>query len=762
MAKVSSAKKPSPRQTVSAPPFGERGWQWLTDAGLVLAMGAAGARMLMNEPLKQGLTNPLPGMSGSPLGPGPATGLVLDLICWLPAIAVLLRRVTDPNYTLRRTGAMAVMGALGLWAVVSMAWSADRFTAIVSAFHLLSAMILLWAAAQSVRSWTHLRCVAGLCAGLFLALAVKGYTDHFVDAPMLRQKWEQEKNQVMQEHNWTPDSFDYKQFQLRVLGGQIMGFSQSPNTYAGLLVLLATVTAGLVLDRRMMAVRVIGVLATIGIAAPLVIWTQCRAAYATPVLAAACLALVGRYRKWLAEHAWPAFIGVAAAILAGFAAIVGYGLARGNLVHSSLTFRWWYWVGSARMIKLHPLLGVGWGNFGPSYLGVRLPIASEEIIDPHNFIMQFFTELGVIGGGLLLVWLGWMAWRITAGASDRWEKTASEMLPPRGGWLWWMLAGPMAAILLNLPASIDFSTPPGSDAMGRQAFMLIEVENRTFWLLAMVAGMALALLRRKPAGRGQIVLGLESSPAGWTVRAMLVGLGIFLVHNLIEFGLFEPGPMFLFALICGTALGLRLADPPAARRGRSNPAIAALAGSMVLWMAAAALLVAPVENAEGLAENADDLIRINQPEAAQSALESAAAACPYNPEYLLRAANAALQRRPPDIAGAIGLLGRAVAVDPLYSDAYLLRASLKLQPVTASHLDDSIADDRQALKIDPNNMRLHLELADLLEKLGRPSEAGQEYQTVVRLDHALEPGDPKRLPKQEIEAMERGLGKVPQ
>jgi hypothetical protein len=752
MAKSPTVARKAPRRN-AAGPAPAREWRWLTDVAMVLAVALAGARMLMAEPITRSLGNPLPGTVGAPLGPGPATGLVLDLLCWLPAFAVLLRWVMDSRYTLRSTGGFLVMGMLGLWAVASMAWSANRFSAIVGAFHLLSAMILLWSAAQIVRSWIHLRCVAGLCAALLLALVVKGYDDHFVEQPMMRANWESEKAQVMRENNWAENSFDLKQFELRVLGGQLMGFSQSPNTYAGLLVLLGTVAAGIFLDWAHGASGFgkiawgVGILAIAGVIGPLIHFTQCRAAYATPVLSAGCLAFIGWKQRWLAEHAKAAFFATAAAIVAGFAAIASFGIVRGNLIHSSLTFRWWYWIGSARIVRAHPLLGVGWGNFGPSYLGVRLPIASEEIVDPHNFIIRFFTELGVIGGAMLLVWLVWTAWKMTAGADSDDATPANGA----GGWSWWVLTPPIVAIVINLLASVDFSQA--------SAFIVSELTNRVYWLAAMAVGMGLALLRREPAARGQIVLGLEPAPALWAVRGMLVGLGFFLVHNLIEFGIFEPGPMLLVALLAGSVLGLRLRAgaydpglPGKGYAGYSARRIAVLSAAACGWIAAAVALVAPVVGAEGSAEHADDLIRSSRPAEAQAALESAATQCPYNAEYLLRAARAALMRRSPDVAEAMALSRRATAVDPLFVDSYLMRAHLELlPPASPASVETAIADYRRALAIDPNNVQMHLELSNLLTKIGQEADARREFETALKLNHALERGDPKRLSTNEIE-----------
>jgi O-antigen ligase len=71
----------------------------------------------------------------------------------------------------------------------------------------------------------------------------------------------------------------------------------------------------------------------------------------------------------------------------------------------------------AQLFRRHPLIGVGWGNFGNEYLAFRLPEASEEIKDPHNFIVRTFTELGAVGGVLLLAWLLLVWWELSGAGS---------------------------------------------------------------------------------------------------------------------------------------------------------------------------------------------------------------------------------------------------------------------------------------------------------------------------------------------------------
>ena len=53
-----------------------------------------------------------------------------------------------------------------------------------------------------------------------------------------------------------------------------------------------------------------------------------------------------------------------------------------------------YWQSSLRMIADHPWLGCGPGNFQDAYTQYKLPEASEEIADPHNFLLEIWATAG--------------------------------------------------------------------------------------------------------------------------------------------------------------------------------------------------------------------------------------------------------------------------------------------------------------------------------------------------------------------------------
>ena len=247
-------------------------------------------------------------------------------------------------------------------------------------------------------------------------------------------------------------------------------------------------------------------------------------------------------------------------------AIIGHGLWHQNLVIDSLTFRWQYWVGAMRIFAAHPLVGVGWSNFGPYYLGARLPIASEEVKDPHNFLVRVLVELGMVGCIVLIAWLLKAAWELTRPVFP--PAPAKKTAPANAGNLALVSIALVAslAMAINIVASVDFSMASSRD--GGSAFILLDLLKRALWFALLMIGFAMVLFQSSHEPQ------LDERPGPWLLYGILIALAIFLLHNTIDFSIAETGPMFVFALLLGSALGVR--TPSVAGQKRHRKAAIAL------------------------------------------------------------------------------------------------------------------------------------------------------------------------------------------
>ncbi len=755
-----AARSTRPHARPLEPEHGRSRWEWVTRLALLLTLALVICRALMSDSIREPVP-PTPHSQAVPLAPGPGTGLALDLLCCLPALLVLTRRAFDLNFRLIHSWGFVPMLLLGVMAIASVRWSADRFAAVVSASHLFCALILLWSTAQLVRSWLRLRWIGAVCFALLISLCIAGYYYRLADFRDLENDWQQNKAQILSEHNLQTGSYEAGMFEKRLLAGEPMGFSTSTNTYAALLVLLGVCTAGLVIqrvaDRDSFNWSVLPIIVIAG-AVPLIYWTQCRAAFVTPVLSAIFLAAIAVLRPWLKSLARPLFFLAVLLLIGATALVIQHGMRYGTLWHVSLSFRWNYWVGSYRVLTedlpshhfQQLFLGVGWENFGPRYLAHRLVTAAEEIRDPHNFIIRVFVELGIVGGLLLIVWMLKLWWDMTRPI----EPTASAHAPSTRLAAAGVICTAFVAIAINILLSVDFTS--------QGAYIFLEVVRRLVFFGAILITLAIGTFRgitTRPADANDkdLLFEPDARPARWILWAILVGLGTFLIHNLIEFSLFETGPMFLFALLAGSCVGIRL-DAAQSQLSMSDsrvvPRIALGLGS-VAWIVAAILIFMPIAVAEGHAHDADDLVRAAQFDRAAAEMQQAFSQVPYNSDYALRAAND-LASAGNERQKALALYNAAIATDPSSVSAHLTRAQFALsQP--KPDVESALQDYRAALALDPRNVRLRIEYADRLatfsRSLNRPqwrSEALLNYQRALDLDRQQHPDEPKRLTASEL------------
>jgi hypothetical protein len=448
-------------------------------------------------------------------------------------------------------------------------------------------------------------------------------------------------------------------------------------------------------------------------------------------------------------------------VLLAIAAVIGHGVYHGSLPSDSLAFRWRYWVASARLFAAHPLAGVGWENFGPNYLAFRLPVASEEIKDPHNFLVRFATELGSVGLFLLVAWMLLLWWDLTTRpaapaetADEPSDASAAGAVPPlrtigpgapslaykTSFALGTVVAIGAAGVLLNTAASVDWTQA--------SSFVTLEVLRRVGILCLFIVSAAAVALRSMQRQE------LDDRPAPWLLYAMLVGIGLFLVHNLVDFSLFEPGPMFLFAFLCGAALGIRL--PESTARATRRTMVIAAAVAAVAWLVVAGAFGAPVVVAEQAAGEGDDALRAQALEGAAAGYGRALAAVPYNGDYAYRAGRALLLAPDPRpwADRILALLDRATTLDPNRPDYWLSRANAELLRPAPDPRRIREGYDR-ALAIDPNNVQVRLEYASMLRRLGDDTGALAQLREALRYNALLSPDEPKRLPPERVAEVEK-------
>lgn len=703
---------------------------WLTRIAFGGALVLVIARGLMLQYLHADLPMPLP--PGEPMparSPGPGVGVILDSFSLLMAVLVLARAALDRNWRLARTWSVLPLALLSIWAFASMLWASDKFAAAASASTWLAAAALVFVFAQTVRTWSSLRIVAGVAAGLFLANVAFGVIYRVVDLPPLIEDFQKNKLSYFAERGWEPDSFAAKNFEHRVMAGATGGFAASPNSFAATLVMLGFVMAGLIWQRLRDRSEPIwaGVLVICFAPAAWILWTtQSRTALAAALLGAVALAVGWRGRHLLARNRRVTFAGLVMLIALAAVSVIGIGLATGTLPHDSLAFRWNYWRGAWGVFLDSPLRGVGFANFGDAYLAHRVPIAAEEVKDPHNFFVRFFSETGLVGGLLTIAWLVGFIWSQTRGTQEPEGAQADGVGQVTMRSLAWLV---VAGVIVHSLFAVDFSADP--------VYVGLELVRRGLYGLLMLGALLLGTIR---SAREPVV---ETTPAPALLAAAVAGLAAVLVHAMVDVVVFEPSVLASFAMLMGAVIGIRV---PAAYEGAAHRGLWPATGAAALGvMSFLALFALPLSLAEREAADGDDLVRKNRPAPALLSYQSAQETSPVaNAHYHHRAARAmAYAGRSPGEAEAA--LKRAIAANPRGIAERVSLAGLYMGGFDPPRLQEAQVIYRDILRLNPNDLQLRLQYAHVLERLGRAAEAADELDRVLGFNEQLSTEEPERL-----------------
>jgi O-antigen ligase len=333
----------------------------------------------------------------------------------------------------------AVDGAMALW-VGAQVFSAltvvfgvgDARAAINVAWEWIGSGVLIWLFRRELRTFGDVKSL-GLTLTLTTGvLAGYGLWQHFVWYDQMTREYERltsEYDQLMETQSEERRRIALQaemfrqgiplQPEARRLLEQRLKASREPfglfalaNTFAGLLAVMTLVGLGLVRwpvnvwswMRMLMPRLAVGACgfclvltksrtAWVGLFCGLIWWGlhQMTNGRETPSAVAAARKRT-RMLFWLVASC--GLIGVAFA-----AAIASGGLDHAVLAEApkSLRYRWEYWQGSWETIREHFWLGTGPGNFRDHYLAHKRPESSEEIADPHNFVLDVWANAGVVG-----------------------------------------------------------------------------------------------------------------------------------------------------------------------------------------------------------------------------------------------------------------------------------------------------------------------------------------------------------------------------
>jgi O-antigen ligase len=471
--------------------------------------------------------------------------LLADGALWLAGAAVAGRLAV-------RRGTLAVLivlfAAMGL---ASVHIAADKRSAMDTWLEQVAMMVGCFLAVQCLGDRRNLRALAVALAAVGGVLAAKGVLQVLVEIPQTVAYWRAYGN-----HSLAVGSAAERAFESRLLATTPTGFLGLSNPLASFLIVCLLAAAGLAADKCRRAVAdwrtwrqgrakgeihmptlaaMLTVLLALAVAAALIM-TRSRGGILAAAAAVVVWAALMRWGGALAAH-WRKAVAVAVALfLIGGLVVIAYGLKFDRLPSKTMTFRWHYWTGAAGMVKDHPRLGVGPGNFGAAYMQYRRPAAEETVKLPHNSIVEAVSQYGLPGGlaylAVVAVVLVGMCRPATADA----PLAGAQAARPRRTWA--------LAIVLAAAAAIS-----------RWLFSDVGA-NPLLWLLDGLLPAVLLAVLTLAAGwfGGKLIEAQVLSPGGLRVALACGVAGIFL-HSMVEMSLSMPAVATAFWIAGGACLG---------------------------------------------------------------------------------------------------------------------------------------------------------------------------------------------------------------
>ncbi|MEX0978994.1 MAG: O-antigen ligase family protein [Pirellulales bacterium] len=320
--------------------------------------------------------------------------------------------------------------------------------------------LVFFLARQLVQTTLESRALVAVMIALAVVLSADGMYQVFVSLPAERAAYADNPDAVLlgAGHWFEPNSPERARFENRLNSTEPLATFALANSLAGYLVPWLVVALGVVWNivhcrspgrpAAAWIARLMGLGAGIVVILICLLLTKSRSAYLALAVGLVLLPLTNDAFRRLINGRVIALAGIVLALAIGIAVAVG-GLDAEVLTEASksLGYRWQYWQATLDMIANYPTLGVGPGDFQNYYTQYKLPEASEEIRDPHNFLLEVWATAGTFAFLALVAVLAgfaWHTWQLPA--TETVDAARDEGLPSREA-RWFVAAGAAAGVL---------------------------------------------------------------------------------------------------------------------------------------------------------------------------------------------------------------------------------------------------------------------------------------------------------------------------
>ncbi len=414
---------------------------------------------------------------------------------------------------------------------------------------IITAMLLV----QLIKSKQTMRMALMLIVAIGIAATVLCFDQMLASNETIIQDYEQNTAEHLKKAGIEQDSLEHWMYEHRLYSKDIRGFLMTSNSSASFFLLAVFASLGLSIEafRRRKHPETLAAFACylLGLAIVLtgLIVTQSKGGIGALIIGIFLLAVFGFFGKKLWKYRVVLGVLLLAGIVIASAAVVMYGVNHGRLPGgNSMLVRWQYWQSASQMISNHPWTGVGGGNFTLFYPQYKTPAALETVQDPHNVVLSLLSQYGPLG---LIAFLA--AFFIPVGnclqqqLADSTDAPVTSQAEGKKAWFG-LLAAAVCMLVFVRPFLVDAEFLMQRPDVRMAAYVVL------YLFPAGVFTLAFCLLCAVSTGDVSV-----PQRNGYLMIALVCGLVAVLIHNLIDFAIFEPGvwnTFWLFVAILVAAI----------------------------------------------------------------------------------------------------------------------------------------------------------------------------------------------------------------
>ena len=542
-----------------------------------------------------------------------------------------------------------------------------------------------------------------------------------------------------------PGSFQQFLFEHRLYSQGIKGYFTTSNSAGSFAILAAFAAFALLIDKvknqKSLTPMPLSTLAT-ALAAAIItaglLITKSKGAIIAFTIAAVMFAAYLCCPRWIKKHKKLLLVLALLLFISAASAIITYGIKHDTLPGGpSMLVRWQYWKGAAKIYAQNQPFGIGPGNFAHAYTKYKPPAALETVADPHNFLLSLLAQYGTLGLVAFLAIL-YVPLKQTISPKNSEYITKKPQLELNFKTIATISLAVTSFTLLVIRPTVQPITFAASAVEKIAASILLYITP----VLVFVAGFILLAVEKKHSQKTQNNI---------TIAALFCAVVACLIHNLIDFAIFEPAVFTAFwaVIACLTALNLLKNPRPCLIIKTTKLAkIITFALAVTAIWAYFNYALTPVTKTSATIRKA-----INQIQSgfyAHDTLELAekhdpfdTTALNFNGRLYLQHYNTTQDAPPELLKKAEECFLAAIQRDPAnfrnherLSDAYNQLAQTLTQPQKNDYLQKSLDKAFDAIWLYPGSAQLRIKMAQIAEKLNENKIALAQYQKAIEIEDA--------------------------